>query len=247
MKNFKIIFEYDGSDYCGTQKQKDIAIKSIQETLEEAIFAFSGEKIDLQISGRTDAGVHALNQVASFFLVKDFDEKKIPLAINSHLKNEKIAVKDCFVVDNKFNARYNAKMRHYRYIIINRKARLILNKNRAWHIAKNLDFLAMKKAADFFIGEHDFSSFRDAKCQAKSPIKTIEKITLTKNEDEILIDIAAKSFLHHMVRNIVGALAFVGLEKLTSEDIKKIIELKDRKKSPPNAPAYGLYLNKIEY
>ena len=169
------------------------------------------------------------------------------MALNYYLRGEDVVVIDCELVDNSFNARLSSKMRYYRYIIINRKYPLTLDKKRAWHIAKELDINLMNEAKLFLIGKHDFSSFRDSQCQSKSAIKTIDNILITQKDHRIYIDISAKSFLHHMVRNIVGTLVLAGGEKIKADDMKIILEAKDRSKSGPNAPAHGLYFYRVDY
>lgn len=242
---YKLIIEYDGTSYIGWQKQKIGA--SVQEVVEKAISGISGESVELVASGRTDAGVHALAQVAHFDLVRAKSAFRMLVGLNHYLRGTNVAVIKCEQVNNDFHSRFSARLRHYQYRIISRTAPLTLNKNRAWHIPHLLDFPAMEKAARHLIGQHDFSSFRDAECQAQSPIKTIENIVLFKEGDSIKINISAKSFLHHMVRNIVGTLVFVGRGKLKVEDMKIILEAKDRKKSGPNAPAGGLYFLGVDY
>lgn len=246
-QRYKVTIEYDGSSYCGFQKQFGIVEKSVEEVLEEAVFKMSQERTKIVVCGRTDAGVHALGQVAHFDLGKKFSHRQIILGLNSYLRQENVTILNCELVDENFHARFKAKMRHYRYVIVNRCAPLVLQKNRAWHVAPNLDILAMQAAAKFLIGEHDFSSFRDAECQGKSPIKSLKKIEITQNNEEILIEVSAPSFLHHMVRNIVGTLVWVGSKKIESLEMKKILEAKDRTKSGPNAPAVGLYFLRADY
>jgi len=246
-RRYKLTIEYDGSGYCGFQKQFGISEKSVEEVLEVAVFQMSQERPKIMVCGRTDAGVHAIGQVVHFDLEKEFTPHQIILGLNSYLRQENVAIIACEITDENFHARFNTKMRHYRYIIVNRRAPLVLQRNRAWHVAQNLDVLAMKQAAEFLIGEHDFSSFRDAECQGKSPIKTIEKIEILQNGEEILIEVTAKSFLHHMVRNIVGTLAWVGSGKIEVSQMKEILEAKDRTKSGPNAPAVGLYFLRVDY
>lgn len=244
---YKLTIEYSGSTYAGFQKQFGITKKSIEEVLEEAIFKLSQEKTKIFASGRTDAGVHALGQIIHFDLKKEFSEWQMVMGLNNYLNQEDIVVIAGEIVDENFHARFKAKERHYRYIIINRLAPLTLQKNRALHISKKLDISEMQKAVKYLVGEHDFSSFRDAECQSSSPIKTINKIEINKNNDEIFIDISAKSFLHHMVRNIVGTLVLVGRDKIKAEKMQEILEAKDRTKSGPNAPSCGLYLMRIDY
>jgi len=245
---YKIRIEYDGSNYCGSQRQFDIAEKSIESVLEDAIYKLSQEEVKIIMSGRTDAGVHALGQVAHFDLKKEFAPHRIVMGLNHHLRGEDISILDCEIVDENFHARFSAKMRHYRYVIINRHGRLALQKKRAYHVAPKLDIVAMKTASQFLIGQHDFSSFRDSECQSSSPIKTLSRIEIfLRNEEEIFIELSARSFLHHMVRNIVGTLVLAGLGKISPEEIKKILVAKDRSKSGPNAPACGLYFLGADY
>ncbi len=243
--NYKAIIEYDGTGLSGWQRQKEHI--SVQQLLEEAIFAFSQEEIQVQASGRTDAGVHARGQVINFRLEKKFSPFSIINGINFHLNKAAIAVIDIEEIDDEFNARFNAKKRYYRYHIINRTARLTIDRDRAWHVANELDINAMSKAAQYFIGNHDFTSFRASACQSKSPVKTIDNITITKEGDNIYIDIEALSFLHHMVRNIVGTLIKVGKGDWQAEYVEDILDAKDRRKAGATAPACGLYFMKVDY
>ena len=246
MIRYKITIEYDGSKYAGWQIQKDEI--SIEETIQKAIFKLSQEEVRIFGSGRTDAGVHALGQVAHFDLNKEFRPFEIMMGLNYHLKqNEKIAIIDCQIADKEFHSRFDTKLRHYQYRILNRRAQPILEENRVWHIPYELDIKEMENAASYLIGQHDFTSFRDSECQAKSPIKTIENIDIIKYDNLILINICAPSFLHHMVRNIVGTLVMAGGKKITDEKVKQILEARNRNKSGPNAPACGLYLYKVDY
>ncbi len=247
MNRYKLTIEYDGTNYCGFQKQFDIPQKSIEEVLEKAIFSLSQENVKIIPAGRTDKGVHALGQIIHFDLNKKFENYQIVRGLNSYLTAENIAILNSETVDENFHARFNAKQRSYKYIIINRSAPLTLNKNRAWHIIKSLDIEAMREGASYLIGQHDFSSFRDAECQSSSPIKTINKIEINDNAEKIEIEISAKSFLHHMVRNIIGTLADVGKNKITPQEIKNILAAKNRTKSGANAPSCGLYFLKVEY
>jgi len=245
---YKLNVEYDGKNYFGFQKQIDCANKTIEGVLEDAIFKLTNERIKIIASGRTDAGVHASSQVIHFDLEKNFDDYKFMMGVNNFLREEEISILNCQKVDENFHARFSAKSRHYRYIIINRRAPLTFQKNRAWHFfSEDLDIELMKEGTKFLIGEHDFSSFRDAKCQANSAIRSINKIEITQNGDEILIDFSAKSFLHHMVRNIVGTLVWVGSKKILPIAMKAILEARDRTKSGPNAPAFGLYFVGVDY
>ena len=246
---YKLDIEYDGVPYCGFQLQYEDGLKTIEGELLRAISSFANFSTKITASGRTDAGVHAIKQTINFDLPKKYNSHQIIMGLNYYLKEENICVLDASLVDKNFSARFDAKMRHYRYIILNRKAPAIIDKNRLWHIGgKKLSVLAMQNASQYLIGEHDFSAFRDANCQAKSPIKTIESIKIFNEPSEkIIIEISAKSFLHHMVRNIVGTLFWVGNGKIDEKEILEILKSKDRSKSGPNAPAYGLYFLKTDY
>lgn len=245
MQNYKIIIEYDGTNYYGWQRQENLP--TIQEKIEEAIFNFSQEKVELTGSGRTDAGVHALGQVGNFNLKKDTNETIVLKALNAHLKNERISILSCEKVSNEFSARFSAKQRIYQYLILNRNSKPAIDVNRVWWIPKKLNVEQMQKAAKYLVGKHDFTSFRATACQAKSPIRTIDDIVIIKNEDLIYINVKAKSFLHHQIRNIAGTLADIGKEKITPEKIKEILELKDRTKAGITAPAKGLYFAAVIY
>ena len=243
----KITIEYDGTNLLGWQKQLDGP--SVQDFLEKSIFMFSKQEVEVHGAGRTDTGVHAISQVAHFDIETSLDTFKIREAMNAHLRALKanISVLETTVVDENFHSRFSAKKRSYIYKIINRKAPSVLQKNRAWWIPVPLDIKKMQEAANFLIGSHDFSSFRAAACQAQSPLKTLDKIEISTNDNEISIYVEAKSFLHHQVRNIVGTLKMVGDGSLSPQDIKTILEAKDRTKAGPTAPAHGLYLNHISY
>jgi len=246
---YKLIIEYDGFSYHGFQIQNENHIKTVEGQLAKAFQNLTQNDVEIFASGRTDAGVHALAQTIHVDLPKEFSIHQLIMGVNFYLKDEGMAVIDAEIVDQNFHARFNAKMRHYRYAILNRKAPAIIEKNRVWHVGgKKLDILAMQKASEYLIGEHDFSSFRDAECQASSPIRTIENIKIFSNDGErIFVEVSAKSFLHHMVRNIVGTLVWVGKNKISMEEIKNILEAKDRSKSGPNAPSCGLYFLKTDY
>lgn len=244
---YKLTIEYDGTNYCGFQKQLKISQKSVEGVLNDAIFKLAQETPKITACGRTDSGVHANSHVIHFDLNKEFTSYRLICGLNNYLINEDVSILDCEIVDENFHSRFDAKMRHYNYILINRLAPLSLNKNRAWRVTHNLDINAMQNAAQILIGEHDFSSFRDADCQAQSPIKIIKNIEIIKNNQEITIKVSAPSFLQHMVRNIVGTLVWVGIGKIKASDIKNILQAKDRTKSGPNAPACGLYFAGVEY
>jgi len=244
MPRYKLTIEYDGTGISGWQRQKEHL--SVQQIVEEAIFKLSQEDVTIQCSGRTDAGVHARGQVAHFDLNKEFPLHKLRRGLNSYLP-EQISIIEAEEVSPEFNARFDATERHYRYHIINRDSLLALDRKRAWQVSEKLDINAMREGAKFLIGEHDFSSFRASACQAKSPMKAINKIEITQDGENIFIDVSAQSFLHHMIRNITGNLVMVGKGRWQPEKIKEVLELKDRKIAAATAPAYGLYFIKVDY
>lgn len=253
MTRYKLTIEYKGTDYAGWQKQPDAP--TIQGSIEKAITAFCGQEVTITVAGRTDAGVHARGQIAHV----DLDDFKKPMepfeiakAINAHLRPEPIAILDVEIVAEDFNARFSAKNKLYVYRIINRQAFLTLDKDLAWYVKRSLDVDAMRDATQYLLGHHDFTTFRDSECQAKNPMRTLDRIDIqsfetTQGTKEILIEVEAQSFLHHMVRNIVGTLSLVGEHKWKPEDVKTALEAKDRKAGGPTAPADGLYLVRIDY
>jgi tRNA pseudouridine38-40 synthase len=250
MNRYKLIIEYDGTNFCGLQKQpkrSNNGKNSIETILQQAIFNLTKTEVKLFSSGRTDAGVHALGQVIHFDLAQLIAAHKIVAGLNFFLINHDIKILSCELVDQNFHARFSAKMRHYRYIIINRRAPLVIDQNRAWHVPIELNITEMQKGANFLIGKHDFSSFQDHQCQSKTAIRSINHISITKEGEKITIEISAKSFLHHMVRNIVGTLVKIGNNKIKATQIPKILTTKHRSASGPNAPACGLYFTKVEY
>jgi tRNA pseudouridine38-40 synthase len=243
---YKITIEYLGTGLCGWQRQSNGL--SAQGVLEDAIYRFSGQKVTLFAAGRTDAGVHASGQVAHFDLhEKDYDTNTVIRAINHFVRPNKIGVISCELVDENFHARFSANKRHYLYRIKNRPGKVVLDEDRAWWITEELDIEQMQKGANYLLGHHDFTSFRAKYCQGSSPMKTLSKIDLVKTGDEIEIYLSARSFLHHMVRNIVGTIRCVGNGKLEPENIKDILEAKDRASAGPTAPACGLYFIGVDY
>lgn len=244
---YKITIEYDGTNLQGWQRQNEGV--SVQYYLEEAILGFSHQNVEVFAAGRTDAGVHATAQVAHFDLETSMDLFHLREAINARLRNLEapVSVLEVEEVDDSFHARFSAKGRGYIYRILNRRAPTVLQKDRVWVVGYPLDVEKMRLAAQYLLGNHDFSSFRGAGCQAKSPIKTLDRLDIVQHEDEIDFILEAKSFIYHQVRNIVGTLKCVGDGKLSPEDVKTILEAKDRKKAGPTAPACGLYLNKVVY
>lgn len=245
MPRYKLTIEYDGTDYFGWQIQN--SVPSVQESIEKAIKAFSSLDTEVYGSGRTDRGVHAAAQVAHVDLAKDYNAETVKGAINHFLKEEKIVILDCEKVADDFHARFSAIRRTYKYKIINRLSPLAINRNKAWHVINHLDAYKMQEGANFLLGNHDFTSFRATHCQAKSPIITIDNISIERFNEEIIMTISARSFLHHMVRNIIGTLKKVGENKLAPIDVKKILDAKDRKAAEMTAPPDGLYLWQIDY
>ena len=245
MQRYKIKIEYEGTPFVGWQFQKNG--KSIQEVLQRAIFKFTKEKVIVTGAGRTDSGVHALEQIAHFDLKKKINKKKILPAINQNIENSSVTVLKIDKANKKFHARHDAKKRTYRYLIVNRQSPLALQKNKAWHIRKKLDLLSMKKGAKFLLGTHDFSTFRASSCGAKSPIRTIEKILIKKHKDKITLQFTSRSFLQQQVRSMVGCLKYLGECKWNLNDFIKSFKSKNRLKCAPPAPACGLYLVKVEY
>lgn len=245
MPRYKCTVEYDGSLFYGWQRQD--SVPTVQQIIEEALYGFCGTKIEVYASGRTDAGVHATGQVIHFDLPKAYDTFRIINGINFHLKPAPVVIIDAEEVNDEFHARFDAKKRYYIYRIINRRAPLTIEHNRAWQVPLPLDAVLMQEAANHLIGLHDFTSFRDSECQSKSPVKTVDEIKLVQNGDEIKIYVSAKSFLHHMVRNITGTLKLVGAGKIKPEYMDEIINAKNRSAAGPTAPACGLYLVKVEY
>lgn len=245
MPRYKITTEYEGTGISGWQFQNNG--NSIQQYLEEAILKFSKEQVTVHGSGRTDAGVHALAQIAHFDLEKEYQVHVIQRGINHFLKPNKIIIINCEIVDNEFHARFSAKKRHYQYIVLNRLVPSVLLENKAWHVKEKLDVNKMQEAANLLLGLHDFTSFRATHCQALSPVKTIDEIKIESQDDKIIFYLKAPSFLHHMVRNIVGTLVLVGKGKWQVQDVAKALAAKDRKASGPTAPAQGLYFVKVQY
>ena len=244
---YKITIEYDGTNLVGWQKQKEGP--SVQEFLEKAIAGFSHQQVEVFGAGRTDAGVHALAQVAHFDFDGNLNEYKMQESLNALLRELQapVSVWKTEKVDNDFHARFSAKGRGYIYRILNRRGASPLLVNRVWQVTYPLDVGKMRQGAKYLLGNHDFSSFRGSGCQALSPVKTLDKLDIEKIGDEIIFTVEARSFIYHQVRNMVGTLMQVGNGDLSPQDIKLILEAKDRKKAGISAPAYGLYLNKVIY
>jgi tRNA pseudouridine38-40 synthase len=246
MPRYKLTIEYDGTPFVGWQAQDSGA--SVQSTLAEAIFAFAGERAAVQGAGRTDAGVHALGQVAHVDLAKDWDNDTVRDAINFHLRPHPVAVLAAERVEASFEARFSATRRYYRYRIVNRRADLTLDQHRAWRVPRPLDAAAMQIAAQHLVGRHDFTTFRSSECQAKSPVKTLDRLDVfLRGGEEIRIEAMARSFLHHQMRSMVGSLVHVGEGKWSAGDLAAALAARDRSACGQVAPPHGLYLVRVEY
>ena len=245
MPRYRVTLEYDGTPFVGWQVQ---AIgPSVQGRIVEAIRQLSGEAVSVRGAGRTDAGVHALGQVAHFDLGKDWPADKVREALNFHLKPDPIAILECATVGADFDARFSATARHYLYRILARRAPPALAKNRVWWVPRAIDVQAMATAARHLVGRHDFTTFRAAGCQAKSPVKTLDVLEVHRDGDEIRIGASARSFLHHQVRSIAGSLKHVGEGKWTADDLEAALDARDRAACGVIAPAAGLYLVRVDY
>ena len=244
MRNIKLTIEYDGKDFKGWQKQPNKS--NIQGEIERAIYNITKEEVDLIGSGRTDAGVHALAQVANFKTNSNIPIEKLALAINSQLKNS-IIIKKAEEVDERFHSRYNAKHKTYRYIINNSPCGTAIYRNLEYCFPIKLDVAKMQEAAKYFEGEHDFKAFKSSGTSAKNSVRTIYNASVKQEGEKIIIELTGNGFLYNMVRIISGTLLDVGLQKIKPEEIKNIIEEKDRQKAGKTLPAHGLYLVEVKY
>jgi tRNA pseudouridine38-40 synthase len=245
MPRYKLVIEYDGAPFVGWQVQDNGL--SVQGVLMAAIAAFSGETVAVQGAGRTDAGVHATGQVAHVDLAKAWDTDTVRDAVNAHLRPHPVAVRSAEAAADDFDARFSATKRHYLYRIVNRRADLALDRQRAWRIGRPLDAAAMHAAAQRLVGKHDFTTFRAAECQAKSPVKTLDRLDVEPDGEEIRIHASARSFLHTQVRSMVGSLALVGEGRWSADDLARALALRDRAACGPVAPPDGLYLVRVDY
>lgn len=243
MTRYHVILEYDGTNLIGWQENHQGP--SVQSLLKDAIFRFCREKTDVVGAGRTDAGVHALAMSAHFDLDTEYDDETVMRALNFYLINSPVVVLKCEKVSDDFNARFSCVCRNYRYIVLNRFVQPVLEKNRVWWVPKKLDVDAIKKSAKKLIGLHDFTSFRASMCQAKSPIKTLDKCEVVLDGDYVIFEFSARSFLHHQVRNMVGTLIEIGTGK--DMNIDKIFEARNRSCAGVTAPASGLYFIGADY
>lgn len=246
MSRFKLTLEYDGRAFVGWQRQANGP--SVQAALEDAVHAFSGERVTVEGAGRTDAGVHAEAQVAHLDLSGErFEARVVMNALNAHLRPLPVAVLAAVVVSDGFHARFSALWRSYRYVIVNRRPPLALDAGRAWRVPRPLEVEAMREASAHLLGHHDFTSFRASQCQAKSPVKTLDRLDIQRRGERVEVTAQARSFLHHQVRNMVGSLKLVGEGKWPPLRIRQALEARDRSAAGPTAPAVGLYLTGVGY
>jgi tRNA pseudouridine38-40 synthase len=242
---WKLIIEYDGSPFVGWQRQDNGP--SVQAAVEQAILKLTGEVVTIAAAGRTDAGVHAFGQVAHADIAKEFTPDKMRDALNAHLRPHPVAVLSAEIVADAFHARFEARGRHYLYRIVNRRAPLTFDLAKAWAVQAPLDAEAMHAAAQRLVGYHDFTTFRAAECQAKSPLKTLDRLDVSRAGEEISVRASARSFLHHQVRSMVGTLKMVGTGKMTANDVAAALAARDRTQCGPVAPPDGLYLVRVDY
>lgn len=247
MVRLALTLEWNGAAYAGFQRQSHSP--SVQQAVEEAAFGVTGEEVRLHAAGRTDAGVHALGMRAHFDLSRTFDPFRMAGALNAHLQmgGHAVAVLDCVEVDEDWHARFSCAGRAYEYRIINRRAPLTLDAGKAWRISRKLDAEAMHDAAQALVGLHDFTTFRSVHCQSASPVKTLDRLEVRREGERVVVEAAARSFLHHQVRSMVGCLAMVGQGQWTRADLVDALEAKDRCKLGLNAPPDGLYFVKAIY
>jgi tRNA pseudouridine38-40 synthase len=245
MPRYRITVEYDGTPFVGWQAQA--CGPSIQGRLVDAIAKLAGQRVSVHGAGRTDAGVHALGQVAHFDLTREFPPRTVRDAVNFHLKPDPIAIIDCTIVGVDFDARFSAIGRDYLYRFLCRRAPPALDRHRVWWVPRPLDSEAMRDSTGVLIGRHDFTTFRAASCQAKSPVKTLDRLDVMASGGEIHVAASARSFLHHQVRSLVGSLKLVGEGAWTKRELRAALEARDRAACGPVAPACGLYLVKVKY
>ncbi|MCM2396850.1 tRNA pseudouridine(38-40) synthase TruA [Rhizobium sp. S95] len=247
MSRFRMTVEYDGTPYVGWQRQENGP--SVQGALETAVLSLTGETVSIRGAGRTDSGVHALGQVVHVDLSRAWVPHKLRNALNAHLAmaGERVAVLDVAAVDDAFDARFSAIRRHYLYRIISRPARLAVEAQRAWWVPKPLDHEAMHAAAQMLVGHHDFTTFRSAHCQATSPVRTLDRLDVTRSGELIEIRASAQSFLHNQIRSFAGTLKLAGEGKMTPADVRAALDARDRAACGPVAPPEGLFFMKVDY
>lgn len=245
MPRYRLIVEYDGGPFVGWQRQANGA--SVQQAIEEAVAAFCGETVVVKGAGRTDAGVHALGQAAHLDLARDWPADTVRDAVNAHLRPAPVAILSAEAVAADFDARFSAVKRHYLYRILDRRAPPAIDAGRVWHVPQRLDAAAMHEAAQRLVGRHDFTTFRAAECQSKSPVKTLDRLDVTREGDEIAIRAEARSFLHSQVRSMAGTLRKAGEGRWSADDVAAALAARDRSRAGPVAPPTGLYLVKVDY
>ena len=245
MPRYKLTIEYDGGPFVGWQVQESGL--TVQGQLMAAVEAFCGERVKVSGAGRTDAGVHALGQVAHVDLARDFDTDTVRDAITAHLRPHPVAVLSAEKVPENFDARFSATGRHYLYRIVNRRGDLTLMRGKAWRLPRVLDHAAMHAAAQRLVGRHDFTTFRHIECQAKSPVKTLDRLDVVREGEELRVTASARSFLHTQVRSMVGALVAVGDGRWSANDVSAALAARDRKACAALAPPDGLYLVRVDY
>jgi len=249
MPRYKLVIEYDGGPFCGWQRQAEDP--TVQGAIEAAVTRFSGEAVRLTCAGRTDAGVHAIHQVAHLDLAKPWRTDTVRDALNAHLRPQPVAVLSAEIVPESFDARHSAIRRHYRYRILNRRSPAALTRAQVWHVPWPLDASLMRTAAQRLVGRHDFSAFRAAECQANSPIRTLEQLDVARTtmalHEEIVVATSARSFLHHQVRAMVGTLMLAGCGRLSADDVADILASGDKSRCGPLAPASGLTFVGVDY
>ena len=245
MPRYKLVIEYDGTCFAGWQHQRNS--RSVQEAVEAAIARFSSEAVRVHCAGRTDAGVHATHQVVHLDLGRPWRPDTLRDATNAHLRPDPVAVVSATEVPATFHARLSAVRRHYRYVILNRRAPPALTRHHVWHVPRPLDLAVMQEAAQALVGRHDFTTFRAAECQAASPIRTLERLAVAGSGEAIHVEAAARSFLHHQVRAMVGTLALAGHGRWSADDVRAALEARRRSACGPTAPAAGLTLVGVDY
>jgi tRNA pseudouridine38-40 synthase len=245
MPRYRLTIEYDGGPYRGFQAQAELP--SVQGAIEAAVLGFTGETVRIHAAGRTDTGVHATGQVIHLDLTRDWKPEVVMNALNAHLVPQPVAVLDAVVVADDWHARFSAKARRYQYRILNRPAPPALDRGKVWHVKKPLDAAAMQDAAQVLVGHHDFTTFRDMQCQAKSPLKTLDVASVRREGEMVLLEFASRSFLHRQVRSMAGSIVEVGVGRWTRADLAAALEAKDRRACGPVAPADGLYFTGVRY
>lgn len=245
MPRYALKIEYDGQPFAGWQRQADQP--SVQGAVERALSRLEPDVPSIAAAGRTDTGVHGLGQVAHVDLAKEWDPFRLSEALNHHLKPDPVAIVACAAVPEDFHARFSALGRQYLYRIVQRRAPLVHRRGQAWRVQRPLDTEAMREAAAFLIGQHDFTTFRSTMCQAKSPVKTLDRLDVVQDGDEIRFTVAARSFLHNQVRSFVGTLERVGAGAWPPERVRDALEARDRAECGPVAPPQGLYLTEVRY